>query len=367
MQENYTERMKKSVYIAKSSYEYKKLVFPRPYLLDMSLEEDKEELQLSYDLERKQSVSQVREEDTLTVLKVLMNIKELQQGLQEYNFSLNPQNLYYDLNTKVYAKVRDVYPAGDGFDEQRFLEDYRALIGFALQKKYSYEDFRQGGKRLLEKDVLQNKIYHTQNASEIYDVLFEEYERIKDEQEQNKVLIKKKLYQKMKAAIIILGVLTAVSFAGAGYWMLSLNPYQKAILAADNAYIEGDYVKCIDFMKKIDVTSMESHQKYILATAYVKSENLTQEQKNNILETISLKAAPERLEYWIYLGRNQTEEAINVAMQQSDNQLLLYAYMKEKSLTEADTSLSGDEKAKKLEEISSKMEPLIEQYNTEDE
>lgn len=240
-------------------------------------------------------------------------------------------------------------------------------MGFALQKKYSYDDFRQGGKRLLEKDVLQNKIYQAQTANEIQDILYEEHEKIKEEQKQKKFLIHKKTYQQMKIAITALSVVAVIAFAGAGYWIFKENPYQKAILEADNAYIEGDYVKCIDAMKKIDITSMEIHQKYILATAYVKSENLTQEQKNNILETISLKASHERLEYWIYLGRNQTEQAIDLAMQQSDNQLLMYAYMKEKALTEADTSLSGDEKTKKLEEISSKMEPLIEQYNTEEE
>lgn len=65
MQTNHTERMKKSAYTAKSHYEYKKLVFPQTYLLDMSMEEDKEELQLSYDLERKKSVSEIREEDMM--------------------------------------------------------------------------------------------------------------------------------------------------------------------------------------------------------------------------------------------------------------------------------------------------------------
>ena len=73
------------------------------------------------------------------------------------------------------------------------------------------------------------------------------------------------------------------------------------------------------------------------------------------------------LEYWIYLGRGDTEQAVDIAMRQSDNQLLLYAYMKQKAAVEADKILSGEEKGEQLEALESKMEPLIEQYEAEEE
>jgi uncharacterized membrane protein YukC len=138
------------------------------------------------------------------------------------------------------------------------------------------------------------------------------------------------------------------------------------VIAADDAYIEQDYVGCIDAMLEIEVTDMQIHQKYILANSYIRSENLTQEQKKNILETISLNEASVRLDYWIYLGRGDIDEAVDIAMQQSDDELLLYAYMKKKAAIESNSELTGEEKSQQLTDISSKMQPLMEQYNAEE-
>ncbi|MEG0722527.1 MAG: type VII secretion protein EssB/YukC, partial [Lachnospiraceae bacterium] len=175
------------------------------------------------------------------------------------------------------------------------------------------------------------------------------------------------VYRGMKVGLIILAVLCVISAVYLGYRFLKEDPYKSAVIAADNAYIEADYVGCIDAMRDVKVSDMELHQKYILANAYVRSENLTQEQKTNILETLSIKEAPVRLEYWIYLGRGDASQAEDIAMQQSDDQLLLYAYMKEKSAIESDTAITGEEKTQKLEDISSKMKPLMDQYDKTEE
>lgn len=71
------EQVKKSAYVAKTNYEYKKLVFPEPFLLGLVLEEEKEELVLTYDIEGKKSLMELKQEDQLTILRVLMNLKDL--------------------------------------------------------------------------------------------------------------------------------------------------------------------------------------------------------------------------------------------------------------------------------------------------
>ncbi|MDD3361681.1 MAG: type VII secretion protein EssB/YukC [Hespellia sp.] len=358
---------KKSSFLAKTGYEYSKISFPQPYLVDMWLEEEKEELLLTYQTEGFICMSDIRNEDILTILAVLVNIESLKSGLAEYNFSLHPQNLFYDRNRMVRAKKRDIYPAGRGYDEEEFLDDYKALAGFALQKRYSYEDFKKGGKKLLAKNFLLNKIREAVTPEAVKDILLGECLRIEKERKEKKMLLGKGTYKGMKAGLIVLAIMCVASASYLGYRFLKEDPYKNAVIAADDAYIETDYVSCIDAMKEISVSDMELHQKYILANSYVRSENLTQEQKTNILETLSIKEAPVRLEYWIYLGRGDTSQAEDIAMQQSDDQLLLYAYMKEKSAIEVDTSITGEEKTQKLEEISTKMEPLMEQYDTTEE
>lgn len=362
-----TETVKKSAFAAKSGYEYRKLIFPKPYLLKMELKEEKEELVLTYETGNKKPLSRLREEDILTVLAVLANAETLKEGQKEYHFPLAPENLYYDMNHQLYVKTRDVYPPGSGCNPDEFMEDYRALSGFALQKKYTYEDYKKGGRKLLSKTPLLNQIREAESPEEIQQILLARHERIETERKEKQMLLGKRTYKGMKAGIIILSVLCVLSLTYAGYRLLKEDPYKDAVIEADDAYIEADYVGCIDAMKEIAVKDMELHQKYILANAYVRSENLTQEQKTNILENLSLKEAPSRLEYWIYLGRGDIDQSLDIAMQQSDDQLLLYAYMKKKSAVETDTALSGEEKTQQLEDISSKMEPLMEQYDTTEE
>lgn len=358
---------KKSAFSAKTPYEYRKLSFPKPYLISMSMEEEKEELVLTYETENLTCMAELKQEDMLTILAVLMNIEEMQQGLQEYSYSMEPNNLYYDINRKVRAKIRDIYPSGRGFDKDEFLDDYKALVGFALQKRYSYEDFKKGGKRLLTKHPFLSKIKGAVTPEEIRQLLYEEYNRIETERKEKKLLIGRKTYRTMQTGLVILILLFCGMTGYLGYNLIKEQPYKNAVIAADDAYIAADYVGCIDAMREVAVADMERTQKYILATSYVRSENLSQEQKTNILETLSLNETPVRLEYWIYLGRGDTEQAEDIAMQQSDDQLLLYAYMKEKSAIETDSSISGAEKTQQLEEISSKMEPLMEQFDTTEE
>ena len=71
---------------------------------------------------------------------------------------------------------------------------------------------------------------------------------------------------------------------------------------------------------------------------------------------MTLNDTESKLDYWIYLGRSDTEQAADIALRLSDDQLLLYAYMKEKAITEENTELTGAEKSDKLNEITKKQE-----------
>jgi type VII secretion protein EssB len=361
-----TEKMKKSAFSAKNRFEYKKLIFPESYLIRMTMEEEKEELVFHYEMKDKKTFVDIRAEDILNILAVLMSVEQLKEGLEKYSFSMNPDNLYYDINRQLYVKVRDVYTDGRSFDEYEFLDNYKALAGFALQKKYSFEDYKNGGKNLLTKNQLLNKIKEAETIQAVRTALHQEYERIEAERREKQMLLDKGKFQGMKAAIILLGLLCTASIIYISYRLIKEDPYKNAVIAADDAYIGQDYVGCIDAMQDVEVTKMQVHQKYILANSYIRSENLTQEQKSNILETISLNEVSVRLDYWIYLGRGDIDEAVDIAMQQSDDELLLYAYMKKKAAIESSSTLTGEEKAQQLTDISSKMEPLMEQYSTEE-
>lgn len=359
------EVIKKSELVAKDAFEYQWVIYPESGFLQANIEEKTEELEITYNLENRSSLTEIREEDLPDILLILDDIGNLKKYIEKYSFSLNPQNLFYDCHGSVKAKRRDMLSAGTNRENQ-FLNSYKAVIGYALQNKYTFDDFLQGGMQLLGKEGLLGKIQVAISTEEIQQKLRDEYERIKKERKEKKVLLQKNKVTTMKVTAAVLGTILVGIVGYLGYDCIVKEPYQKAVINLSDAYIQSDYVACIDYMKKIKVEKMTSPQKYMLANAYVRSENLTQEQKDNILTKMTLNDIESKLDYWIYLGRRDIEQAVDIAMRLSDDQLLLYAYMKEKAITEEDTELTGTEKSEKLEGITKKMEPLMEKYDTED-
>lgn len=360
------ERIKKSSLTAGNLYEYKKIMYPNVHFIHAQMEEDGEELILQYDLEGMVSFGEIRSEDMSVRLSILMNVKELALCAQDYRFAMEPDNLYYDRNHLVYVRSRDIYGEGESYSGVEWLTEYKALIGYALQKQYSYADYLQGGMQLLKNGLL-GKIRQAESAEDVFQILKEKYDEIEDERKNKKILLSRRRYSFLRTASAVLLVLCVAGGAYVLYDRVKTAPYKDAVIAAESAYIASDYIGCIDEMKQVSVAEMDIYQKYILANSYVRGENLTQEQKDNILKTLSLKDNPTRLEYWIHMGRNDVDEAIDIAMQQSDDEMLLYAYMKQKSNIESDTSLSGEEKTKQLEDVTGKMQPIMEKYEIEEE
>lgn len=358
-----TEVIKKSVLNAHTVFDYKKLLYPRPRFLKMSWTESKEDLKVEYTISRLKAVSEIQSEEKTMIFSVLLSVGELKKEASELKFSLAPENLYYNVNGQAFVKQRDTYKEGTGFSEKEFLEAYKALIGYALQKQYTFEDYLKGGMQLLEKDKLLAPLSEMATIEEIIGYLDRQRNDLVEKNAKTKKVVEKSKFSRMKIVMNISLVLLVLSVGCIAYTFLKVLPYQKAVMEADNAYIESNYIEVIEKLEKVKVDNMDKHQKFILANAYIRSESLSQEQKNNLLANMTIRENEKKLDYWIYLGRMETEEAENIAMQQSDDQLLLYAYLKEKNKVETDTKLSGAEKTAALAALEEKIQPLKEKYS----
>lgn len=363
--EHMEERVKKSSMTANNIYDYNRIMYPNPHFVETGIEEDGEELLLSYDLTGRTELSKIREEDMEVRLTILMNVAALSECKQSFAFSMAPDNLYYDRNHLVYVRRRDIYAEGMEYDEEVWLKEYKSLAGYALQKQLSYQDYLEGGTQLLKGGLLA-KIRQAASTEELTTLLGKKCDEIMTERKRDKILLNRRKYKRLRILCILFLTLCLIGGAGIIYDRVKAEPYQQAVMAAEEAYIANDYVACMDAMENVAVKDMNTCQKYILANSYVRSENLTQEQKDNILGNLSMKDTTARLEYWIYLGRGDTTEAVDIALQQSDDELLLYAYMKQKADIEADTTLSGAEKTSQLEEVAKNMQPLMDKYDTEE-
>lgn len=358
--ENITKRIRKANMSAQDRYDWGKMIFPQEKCLQSSYEEEKEELIFFYDTEGYKPFVQIKKERREEAMINLLDCGNLIEVCRNYKVELRPENLYYDIHNQVFVMYRDVYGKGEEFDEEEFLKQYKALTGFVLQDKYNYEDYYDGGMELLQKDKFLELIAKADTVEEIEKCLLEEYERLIAEHRETKIEIDKKKYKRKKTALAVTSILLVLALTFSGYELFWMKPYERAVIKAQRDYLKINYSGVIEDFEKTDMSRLSVYDKYILAYSYIQCENLTEEQKKNINSALSLDINEKILDYWIALGRLEVSEAENIAQQVSDNDLLLYAYLKEKNMLETDTEISGSEKEERMEELDSKIERLLE-------
>lgn len=360
--QEFSETIKKSGMCAKEEQDLRKLAKAESVFLQCQFIEEKEIIIFYYDIQDKNIYLKLRQEKKINKLRALLRIAELRPYFISYHFSLDPANLYYDRNFMPYIKGRDLYERGVEGDEQIFIKEYKALIAYVMQKRYSFTDYVAGGEDLYKKNGFLKVLAEKNTVEEIVDYLKEEYAIAEDISMNKKIEVNKTWYRMNSGCMLAAFLVIVAAVIGLSYLLFQLIPRKNALLAASSHYMEGSYVKVIDDLSGIDLKHLDKYQKYILAVSYVKGENLTPEQKENVLETLAIDGEEKVKEYWIYLGRLDTVEAQNIAMQRSDNEMLLYAYMTEKAILEKNTQITGEEKAEKLSDLENKIEELAKQY-----
>lgn len=356
--EQIQKRVRKSDLAAQSQYDYGKLVFPREELLNCTIQEEKEEILFTYDRKDYKNFSEGKTERRDVILVNLIDCARLIAISQNYEVSLKPENIFYDIHNRVFLMERDVYGRGEEFRMENFLEQYKALIGFALQKRYSFADYFEGGLDLLRKDKFLEQIAGLDTVEEIVACLKEEYKSVVERYGKTKISVDKKKYRQRRVLLGITSGLLVIAIAWIGFRTFYVKPYEDAVIEANRDYIQIHYSGVIDALKEVKLNRLTVQDKYILAYSYVECENLTGEQKENITNALSLDTNEKVLDYWIYLGRLDTAMAEDLAQQISDDDLLLYAYLKEKNMVEEDTAISGNTKKSRLEALQGQIDKL---------
>jgi len=356
------ETIKKSGLLAKTSFDFNKLQEAGSHFLDFTWEDKGEEMLFRYDQEGLVPLVGIRNEEFPDILNVLIRIGDFAGDVCEYHFELAPANLFYNTSGLVRAKLRDLQDPYKKNTQEDFLKSYKALAACVLTGQYSFKDFLEGGEDLLKKSTLSAPLFEKETAEDVQDYLEQTKENYILNKKKKSMIVNKQWNFFLKGLVLVLLVAATLLGVYCGLQYFKNIPYLTAVTTAGNAYIENDSVGVIDALNGMDVADMQKHQKYILAQAYLQSESLTAEQKGNIIDKLTLSSNVKEMEYWIYIGRLNVKEAENIAMQLSDDELLLYAYMKDREQVEMDSSLSGEEKEKQIKELQSKIDTLSEQF-----
>lgn len=374
IQGNLEIRVQKADMRAKTIYDFKRLELGTSSMLPMTIEEEKETLLIRLTMEGMYSITEVQKAEKLKKLEILLQVAELEEDYMQFEFQLNPDNLCHDILKRVKVKFRDIATGSQEERKEQFLKLYQALIGYIMEGSRPYEDYLSGGKEILKgkKEIV--GLLSAKTLEEEKKALKTLYEKYKEEEELFTQKVDKKKYKSMKVYGVAVSLLLVVLLAATVYGYFWHIPHQDKIIAANDAYLQKDYIAVIDSLKDFKIEQMERAQKYILATAYIQGESVdsfSTKDKEVILSKINYQSNESIFSYWIHLGRREVKEAENLALQMSDNQLLLYAYLQELSQVEDNQEMTGEEKSNKKQDLMKKIEELADSlhiyYSTEQE
>ncbi len=354
-------RIRKSELTAKTVYDFRRLEEPHHLFLPCRIEEEKELVCMNFDLRQMNEADKLKKEDRLFRLRFLLNAADLEEAYQDYEFSLEPGNLYYDVLGRVRVKRRDIISSGGKNRKRHFLRQYQALAGCLLDGLRPYEDYLYGGMEILKAKDEITGFFEPETMQEEKKLLTEYYQNLLEEEKNLMKKVSKRGYKRLMMysvlSVFLLAVLTAASVYSYAWYM----PRQERLREAEDAYIRKDYTKLIDSLDGFRMEELDHAGKYMLATAYIQGQavdTFSAKDKENILSKVTYQSKEDVLNYWIHLGRMEAAEAEDLAMRMADDQLLLYAYMHELRQVEAGEDLSGEEKNARKQELMEKIEEL---------
>lgn len=241
-------------------------------------------------------------------------------------------------------------------DSSLSLSQYKSLALSIINPKASYESLVNGENSL--KDRLSQAIADCSSIDEVHQLIQKEWQQEKNKQDITMVRVSKNRYQFFKYA----GSLSVVAVIGMGVLTFidkkTIIPRQNAVVAAQADFITNHYDSTLDDLKNYQPDQLPKEARFILASSSIHLADLSQTQKNSILNNISSTTDDNTLNYWIYQGRGDFEKALNLSKNIGDDQLTLLAYTDLYQSTKLNTSMDGEEKQKLLEEYNKQIQEL---------
>ena len=299
-------------------------------------------------------------EDLSEVKRLELAQKMESISFSEHNFKIpfiHPKNIF--LQGSV---VKILYYGLEGIMEpipytsETFLMTYKALIVSILRPKLDFELLVNGIAAI--SDSLVQDIVACESYDDVIKYIHEAYDKAYQEEKKKKIAVSKLTWRILSIGIGIFSVATITLGVLAAYYHFWSNPIQKATINAQSHFINKQYDSVADDLQGVAVNRLSKEAKFVLASAYVRLDNLSEEQKSSVLNTITPSSEDNLLDYWIYLGKGDYKKSLDLAQNIGDDQLTLHAYTNLYEQTREDKNMNGAEKQKKLSEYRKEIEKL---------
>ena len=318
------------------------------------MEADEDSVAFTYELEPYGlSYGELKTRTISERLRLALNVFSLESALDlPVTFLLHPDNLFITKNAQAKIAYRGVpgIMTPQSVSAEDFLRQAKCFT-VTLFSDLDFMDLYNGSLELETLPDFLNELRQTTTISDAMAVLEKYYLEKAAQEKANLVLVPSRRHRVFKLATIWLTAGIILLFIPLVYLIFLQNPFKEKLLQADTAFIKVDYSGVITELEGIAPSSLPNTQKYELAYSYIQGLEFSSDQKKVILNNVTLKSDELYLIYWIQIGRNKFEDALDTAKRINDSDLILYALTQEIKQVREDDKLSGKDREAKLDSL----------------
>ena len=325
-----------------------------PLFLEQAMVGDEDSVTFTYELESHGlSYEELKTRTISERIRLALNVFALEAALDlPVTFLLHPANLFITKDAQAKIAYRSVpgIMTPQSLSAEDFLRQAKCFA-VTLFSDLDFMDLYNGSLELETLPDFLNELRQTKDLATGVAVLEKYYLEKSAQEKADLVLVPSRRHRVFKLATIWLTVSVVLLFIPLIYLIFLQNPFKEKLLQADTAFIKVDYSGVITELEGIAPSSLPNTQKYELAYSYIQGLEFSSDQKKVILNNVTLKSDELYLTYWIQIGRNSFEDALDTAKRINDSDLILYALTQEIKQVREDDKLSGKDREAKLESL----------------
>lgn len=272
---------------------------------------------------------------------------------------VSPENIVFDAGYTPYLLhygVKDSLVPSE-HDETRLLLELKATICTVIEGKHQFEEYVKFSDTLkLTEEAKQ--IIKLNTFDELLQYAEQQIRSI-ETKEKSVVKIPKKNWKIQRYLLIGFIVCFIPLFSYMMYSIFFMIPKQEAFISGSEAFLERNYSEVITLLEDYDPETMPYVVLYQLASSYVASESLTEEQRKNVTNSLTLHAEKQFFYYWIYIGRGMSDRALTIARTFGDQDLIVFALINYEDEIKQDNKIKAEEKQELLDEITMELDEFM--------
>lgn len=360
--DNWTLALRKSEVQVNEEKDLALLKVSHPLLMNTSIHWEEDTVTFTYELPKERltfdELKIATKEDKLRAMANMANVEQLLD--LPLTFFIHPENILFDYNLlpKIAYRGLDgkMPPKVTNYD--LLLRQYKSLIIALFEKNQDFSKLYEGQLEIKKGSEFIQTILKKESFEEIRQYLVENYDQTVEHTNKTIKKVSKTTFQITKQLSIWMSVLAVILVIPLAYLLFFRLPFLDRMQNTNTAFLKNDYEAVITTLDPVQTASIPFTQKYELAYSFIQGEALQEQQKKVILNNITLRSDENYLDYWIENGRGNLDEALDIAKNLEDPDLILYGITQKIEQVRKDTRMTGTEK----EESIGKLETDYQKY-----